>query len=66
MTAARHEVRHQPGRGHHFALIATDGQAIATSEHYESHRACLNGIDSVRRNSGAPLQDVTGDEGKQS
>ncbi len=58
--AARFEVRHQPGKGCHFALIATNGQVIATSEHYETHRSCLNGIDSVKRNAAAPIQDTTG------
>ncbi|MBT2529795.1 YegP family protein [Streptomyces sp. ISL-99] len=46
-------------------LIATNGQIIATGEHYESHRACLNGIDSVKRNADAPIQDVTRGDGKQ-
>ncbi|MFJ2821903.1 YegP family protein [Streptomyces toxytricini] len=41
--AARFEVRHQRGKGYHFVLIATNGQVIATSEHYETHRACLGG-----------------------
>ncbi|MFD3518456.1 YegP family protein [Streptomyces sp. NPDC058657] len=64
--AARYEVRHQPGKGYHFVLIATNGQVIATSEHYESHRACLTGIDSVKRNADAPVHDVTGGDGKRS
>ncbi|WP_079149266.1 DUF1508 domain-containing protein [Streptomyces agglomeratus] len=33
--AARFEVRHQPAKGYHFVLIATNRQVIATSEHYE-------------------------------
>ncbi|WP_329402918.1 YegP family protein [Streptomyces virginiae] len=57
--AARFEVRHQTGKGYHFVLIAVNGQVIATSEHYESHRACLDGIDSVKRNADAPIQDTT-------
>ncbi|WP_328972740.1 YegP family protein [Streptomyces sp. NBC_00239] len=59
MAAARFEAR-QTGKGYHFVLIATKGQVIATSEHYESHRSCLNGIDSVKRNADAPIQDTTG------
>ncbi|CAL9328942.1 hypothetical protein SUDANB120_00031 [Streptomyces sp. enrichment culture] len=58
--AARFEVRNQPGKGCHFVLIATNGQVVATSEHYESHRACLDGIDSVKRNANAPVQDSSG------
>lgn len=34
-----------------FDLKATNGQVIASSEVYESKAACLNGIESVRRNS---------------
>ena len=34
----------------HFNLLASNGQVIATSEAYETKRACLNGIDSVRKN----------------
>ena len=49
-------VHHQPGKGYHFNLVATNGQVIATSEHYETHRACLQGIESVRRN--APQAEV--------
>ncbi|MFC6833401.1 YegP family protein [Streptomyces goshikiensis] len=40
--------------------MATNGQVILTSQHYEPHRSCMNGIDSVKRNSGAPIQDTTG------
>ncbi|MFI8345667.1 YegP family protein [Streptomyces sp. NPDC085639] len=57
--AARFEVRHQPAKGYHFVLIATNGQVIATSQHYETYRSCLNGIDSVKRNAEAPIQDTT-------
>ena len=36
-----------------FDLKATNGQVIATSEVYESKAACLNGVESVRKN--API-----------
>ncbi|WP_405679875.1 DUF1508 domain-containing protein [Streptomyces xanthophaeus] len=32
---------------------------MATSEPYETYRASLNGIDSVKRNADAPAQDDT-------
>jgi len=48
--AAKFRVTHQPGKGYHFTLVATNGRVIASSEHYETHRACLEGIESVRRN----------------
>ena len=39
-----------------FDLKATNGQTIATSEIYESKAACLNGVESVRKN--APIANV--------
>ena len=36
--------------GFHFNLLAGNGQVIATSEHYESKAAALNGIKSVQTN----------------
>ncbi|MFD5097479.1 YegP family protein [Streptomyces albidochromogenes] len=62
--AARFEVGHQPGKGYHFVLTAANGQVIATSEHYKTHRACLDGIESVKRNADAPVHDVTPGAGK--
>lgn len=58
--AAKFRVTHQPGKGYHFNLIATNGRVIASSEHYETHRACLEGIESVRKNAPqAELDDAT-------
>ncbi len=34
----------------HFNLVAGNGQVIASSEMYESKRAALNGIESVKKN----------------
>ena len=39
-----------------FDLKATNGQIIATSEVYESKAACLNGVESVKKN--APVAKV--------
>lgn len=33
-----------------FNLKASNGQVIATSEHYKTKAACLNGIESVKKN----------------
>jgi uncharacterized protein YegP (UPF0339 family) len=58
--AAKFRVLHQPGKGYHFNLVATNGRVIASSEHYETHRACLEGIESVRRNAAdAELEDTS-------
>ncbi len=42
-----------------FNLFAANGKVIATSEAYESKRAAMLGIDSVRKSAGAPLVDET-------
>ena len=34
----------------HFNLVAGNGQIIASSEMYETKRAALNGIESVKKN----------------
>ena len=58
--AAEFRVTHQPGKGYHFNLVATNRRVIASSEHYETHRACIEGIESVRKNAPqAELDDPT-------
>ena len=42
-----------------FNLKAGNGQVIATSEVYSSESACLNGIESVRKNCVADVEDQT-------
>ena len=42
-----------------FNLKATNGQVIASSEVYTSEAACKNGIESVRVNSGAAVENQT-------
>jgi uncharacterized protein YegP (UPF0339 family) len=43
-----------------FNLKATNGQIIATSESYKTKAACLNGIESVRKNApDAAVDDTT-------
>lgn len=46
--------------GTKFDLKATNGQVIATSEVYESKAACLNGVESVKKNAAvAKVEDQT-------
>ena len=40
-------------------LLARNGKVIATSEPYETRRSALAGIESVRRNADAPLEDLS-------
>jgi uncharacterized protein len=43
-----------------FNLVATNGQAIATSEAYESKASAIKGIESVKRNApNAEIDDQT-------
>lgn len=43
-----------------FRLKASNGQVIASGEGYTSKRACLNGIESIRKNApDAALDDQT-------
>ncbi len=42
-----------------FNLLATNGQIICTSQMYVSESAAKNGIESVRRNAGAHVEDQT-------
>jgi uncharacterized protein YegP (UPF0339 family) len=47
-----------------FNLLATNGKVIATSETYETKRACLAGIESVRKNApNATIDDQTERQG---
>ena len=42
-----------------FDLKATNGEVIATSEVYAAEKTCLNGIESVRNNCAAEIEDQT-------
>jgi uncharacterized protein YegP (UPF0339 family) len=47
------------GKGFHWNLQSNNGKVIATSEHYESRRAAVAGIEAVRKKArGAKLVDV--------
>ena len=48
------------GKGFHWNLLATNGKVIATSEYYETRRAAVAGIESVRKN--APTATVVDGE----
>ncbi|NUR84873.1 MAG: YegP family protein [Nonomuraea sp.] len=43
-----------------FKLLAANGQTIAVSEGYSTKAACVNGVESVRKNAGdATVDDQT-------
>jgi hypothetical protein len=45
--------------GFKFDLKAGNGEIIATSEIYSSEKACLNGVESVRKSSAGEIEDQT-------
>ncbi|MCG8465094.1 MAG: YegP family protein [Xanthomonadales bacterium] len=49
--AGKFEIKKSKNGKEYFVLKAGNGQVILQSEQYESHAACTNGIESVRKNS---------------
>ncbi|MCC7572447.1 MAG: YegP family protein [Candidatus Methanofastidiosum sp.] len=54
--AAKFEVYTDAKKQFRFRLKAGNGEIIATGEGYTTKRACLNGIESVKKN--APIAEV--------
>jgi len=54
--AAKFECYTDKSGKYRFRLKAANGEVIATSEAYNSKEACLNGIESVKKN--APVAEV--------
>lgn len=55
-------VVYEVNTGIKFSLKAGNGEVIATSEVYKSEAACMNGIESVKRNAPAALVEDQTDE----
>ncbi|GII04174.1 YegP family protein [Planobispora takensis] len=58
--SARYVVK-KTSAGFRFNLVAGNGEIIATSESYKTKAGALKGIESVKTNAGAPVDDQTGD-----
>lgn len=59
--AGKFEVYLDKAGKHRFRLKASNGQVIAVGEAYESKAACLNGIESIKKNAPeAAVVDVDG------
>lgn len=53
----------QAKSGYHFNLVAGNNEVIGTSEVYSSKAACINGVESVRKNApAAAVEDQTAGE----
>lgn len=50
--AGKYELKKSSNGKYFFNLLATNGQIILSSEMYETKSSALNGIESVRKNSG--------------
>ena len=58
--AGKFEVYRDKAGHYRFRLKAGNGQTIATGEGYTTKKACLNGIESIRKNApDAKLDDQT-------
>lgn len=57
--AGKFEIKETAKGGYMFNLKAGNGQVIATSESYVTLDACEKGIESVRKNSQAAVEDQT-------
>ena len=58
--AGKFEVYQDKSGQYRFRLKAGNGQTIATGEGYTTKKACLNGIESIRKNApDAKLDDQT-------
>ncbi len=57
--AGKFEIRKTKSGGYRFNLVAANGQVIATSETYSGLDACKNGVESVRKNCAAHVEDQT-------
>ncbi len=55
----------ETGTGFKFDLKACNGQVIATSEVYSTEDACMNGIESVKKNCVGEVEDQTAIEVKE-
>ena len=57
LTHPKYEVYKDKAGEYRFRLRARNGKIVASSEGYTTHRACLDGVESVRRNAGEAVID---------
>lgn len=57
--AGKFEVYKDKSGGYRFRLKAGNGETIASSESYKTKASALNGIESVKKNAGGPIMDLT-------
>lgn len=57
--AAKYQLYKDKAGKYRFRLVAENGRIIATGEAYARRLSCLNGIESVKKNSGSSIEDTT-------
>jgi uncharacterized protein YegP (UPF0339 family) len=58
-VAGKFEVYKDKSGGYRFRLKAGNGEVIATSESYKSKASALTGVESVKKNAGGAIVDMT-------
>jgi uncharacterized protein len=57
--AGKSEVYKDKSCGYRFRLKAGNGETIASSESYKTKASAMNGVESVKKNAGADVVDLT-------
>lgn len=57
--AGKFEVYKDKSGGYRFRLKAGNGETIASSESYKTKASAMNGVESVKKNAGADVMDLT-------
>jgi hypothetical protein len=62
--AGKYQLYKDKAGKYRFRLVAENGKTIASGEAYERRTSCINGIESVKKNSGSSIEDTTIDSPK--
>lgn len=57
--AGKFEVYKDKSGGYRFRLKAGNGEVIASSESYKTKASAMNGVESVKKNAGGDVVDLT-------
>lgn len=57
--AGKFEVYKDKSGGFRFRLKAANGEVVASSESYKTKASALNGVESVKKNAGSDVVDLT-------
>jgi len=57
--AGKYEVYKDKSGGFRFRLKASNGEVIASSQSYKTKASAMGGVESVKKNAGSPVVDLT-------